>query len=136
LDDDESITECARREVLEETGLQIKQLRHLGFIDKPFEMNQQQNITLFVSAEYESGEAQVLEPDKCESWQWFDYANLPRPLFLPIALFLEQQSALNNNSKMVSSGRNDPGVESCADLYVLHCAAAVMPSNDDKDKCK
>ncbi len=136
LEDNESIVECARREVLEETSLQIKQLRHLGFTDKPFEMNQQQYITLFVSAEYESGEAKVLEPDKCESWQWFCPANLPNPLFLPITLFLEQQSALKNNSKTVFSGRNGSGVESYANLYALHCAAVVMPSSDDRGKCK
>jgi len=136
LEGDESVAECARREVLEETSLQIKQLRHLGFTDESFEMNQQQYITLFVSAEYESGEAQVLEPDKCGSWQWFDHANLPRPLFLPILLFLEQQSTLKNNSKMVSSNRNGPDVELCADLYALHCASSAMPSIDDKGKCK
>ncbi len=136
LEDNESIVECACREVLEETSLQIKKLRHLGFTDKPFEMNQQQYITLFVSAEYESGEAQALEPNKCESWQWFDHTNLPSPLFLPILLFLEQQSALKDNSKAVSSSRNGPGVESYADLYALHCAAVVIPSNDDKGECK
>ena len=136
LEGNESIVECALREVLEETSLQIKQLRHLGFTDKPFEMNQQQYITLFVSSEYESGEAQVLEPDKCESWQWFDHADLPRPLFFPIALFLEQQITLKDNSKTVSSSCNGQSDESYADLYALHCAAVVMPSNDDKDEYK
>ena len=108
LENGESIIECARREVLEETSLQIKQLRHFGFIDKPFEINQQQYITLLVTSEYASGEPQVLEPDKCEIWQWFDYRDLPSPLFLPITLFLEQQAALTTNTQ---------------DLYTLHCAA-------------
>jgi 8-oxo-dGTP diphosphatase len=108
LENNESIIECARREVLEETSLQIKQLRHLGFTDKPFEIDKKQYITLLVSSEYESGVPKALEPDKCESWQWFDYRDLPSPLFLPITLFLEQQAALTANAK---------------DLYALHCAA-------------
>lgn len=106
LENNESIVECAQREVLEETGLKIKQSRHLGFTDKPFEINQQQYVTLLVSSEYTSGEVQVLEPAKCEMWQWFDYNDLPAPLFLPITLFLEQL-VLKTHTK---------------DLYALHCA--------------
>ena len=134
LENDESVVECARREVLEETGLKIKQLRHLGFTDKSFEMNQQQYITLFVSAEYESGKAQVLEPDKCEDWQWFDCADLPAPLFSPITLFLEQQGVLKNDSKPDFSCFNTSQSKSQSkshstlfvDLYALHCSAKVM----------
>lgn len=27
------------------------------------------------------GEPKLLEPDKCEGWQWFDWDSLPEPLF-------------------------------------------------------
>lgn len=131
LENDESVIECARREALEETGLKIKQLRHLGFTDKSFEMNQQQYITLFVSAEYESGKVQVLEPDKCESWQWFDCADLPTPLFSPITLFLEQQlleqqRVLKRDSKSDVLYPSKSSSSLCVDLYVLHCEAKEM----------
>ena len=127
LENNESVVECARREVLEETGLQIKKLRHLGFTDKSFEMNQQQYITLFVSAEYKSGKAQVLEPDKCEHWQWFDCTDLPSPLFAPITLFLRQQSV----SRFNNSHSNSHSALS-VDLYTLHCAAEVVQSDEEK----
>ncbi len=94
LENGESVIECAYREVLEETGLKVKSLRHLGFTDETFVMGEHQYITLLVSALYESGEAETLEPDKCEVWQWFDYAQLPAPLFKPIEIFMSQQDDL------------------------------------------
>ena len=94
LENGESVIECASREVREETGLKVKALRHLGFTDKTFTMGQQQYITLLVSGLYESGVAKTLEPDKCEVWQWFDYQQLPAPLFKPIEIFMLQQNDL------------------------------------------
>ena len=94
LENDETVIGCAAREVLEETGLKIKALRHLSYTDKTFLVGSQQYITLFISCDYESGEAQVLEPGKCKVWQWFDYGQLPTPLFRPIEIFISQQIRL------------------------------------------
>ncbi len=105
LETAESVTACASREVSEETGLKIEALRHLGFTDKAFSVGQRQYTTLFVSGVYVSGEAQVLEPDKCECWQWFDYRHLPQPLFEPISLLMSQQDdlhALHHTSQVLS----------------------------------
>ncbi|MBE9567310.1 MAG: NUDIX domain-containing protein [Proteobacteria bacterium] len=105
LETGETVTQCARREVLEETGLQLTALRHLGFTDQQFDVGQRKYITLLISSEYTSGEAKALEPDKCKSWQWFDYSQLPSPLFLPIKLFLSQYD----------------------DLYDLHRRSVILP---------
>lgn len=110
LENDESVIACAQREVSEETGLQIKNLRHLGFTDKSFPSGRKKYITLLVSCDYSSGEAQALEPDKCLGWKWFNYEDLPSPLFEPINIFLSQQSDQKNS-----------------DLYSLHCASLVLP---------
>ena len=104
LEKDESVIECASREVAEETGLKVKALRHLGFTDEVFSVSQHQYVTLFVSCDFESGEALALEADKCEAWQWFDYRQLPTPLFRPIEIFISQQLRLQQNN-----------------LYNLHC---------------
>lgn len=104
LESYESVTQCATREVMEETGLEVNRIRHLGFTDKPFVIESRQYITLLVSGDYVSGELETREPEKCEAWQWFDYPDLPSPLFLPITSFIAQQG----------------------DLYALHRTAAVM----------
>ena len=110
LENNESVIECAVREVLEETSLEVKSLRHLGFTDSTFVIGKRQYITLLVSCDFKSGVAQSLEPDKCERWQWFDYQKLPAPLFKPITLFMSQ----------------------CDDLYAQHCDSFVLMDNPAK----
>jgi 8-oxo-dGTP diphosphatase len=120
LENNESVIACARREVLEETGLSIKNLRHLGYTDQPFAVAQKNYITLLVSCEYDSGEVKTLEPEKCAGWRWFDYRELPSPLFIPISNFLLQ---IKNQSVAVT-GKSD--------LYALHRASQVL-SNAPSD---
>lgn len=126
LEKNESVIDCAHREVLEETGLQIKHLRHLGFTNERFEMNQKQYIALFVSAEHHAGEVKVMEPDKCEVWQWFDYKRLPSSLFIPISLFLAQHSIATDLSASDKSDFNSRFSSTVEHLYSMHCAAQVL----------
>ena len=37
----------------------------------------------------EAGEPKVLEPDRCESWDWYDFDALPKPLFAPELITLD-----------------------------------------------
>lgn len=85
----ESIEDCARREVMEETSLKIKNIKHLDFTNDIFD-EEKHYITLFVVADYDSGDVTLCEPDKCERWEWFDWDNLPKPLFLTEQHLLEQ----------------------------------------------
>lgn len=86
----ESWEDCARREVMEEVGLVIGNLR-LGIVTNDiFEHDGLHYVTIGLIADYVSGVEQLLEPDKCLMWSWFDWDQLPRPLFLPI---LNQLSA-------------------------------------------
>lgn len=86
----ESIIDCARREVLEETGLQIEEFTIGSFTNDYFQNEQKHYVTLFVVGKYAGGRPLVMEPDKCSRWKWFDWNNLPRPLFLPIQNLLVQ----------------------------------------------
>ncbi len=86
----ETVEDCARREVAEEAGIRVRNIRSSGFTNDVFIDANKHYVTLFVSSEYESGEVRVMEPDKCEQWQWFRWDRLPEPLFLPIRNFLEQ----------------------------------------------
>jgi 8-oxo-dGTP diphosphatase len=86
----ESIEYCSEREVLEETGIKIKNIRQVTFTNDIFEKEEKHYITLFMIAEYASGTVNVMEPDKCERWEWFPWDNLPSPVFKPITNLLKQ----------------------------------------------
>ena len=83
----ESFEEGARREVLEETGLKLNDL-------KVFCVHNNKNehahfITIGLFSDNFSGEPKVMEPDEIVEWGWFDLNNLPTPLYFPTANMLE-----------------------------------------------
>ena len=84
LEFNESIEACARRDVFEETGLRIKNIRLGPYTNDMFAKEQKHYVTLFAVAEYDSGVLELKEPEKCETWDWFEWARLPEPPFLSI----------------------------------------------------
>ncbi len=92
----EEIKACAAREVLEETGIHIKNIRLGPYTNDIFEAENRHYITLFVIADHDSGEAEVREPDNCEKWGWFEPCLLPEPSFLPIQNLLKQYPNLES----------------------------------------
>lgn len=81
---------CAEREVFEETGLRIKNPEFIGVTNDIFYEEKQHFITIFIKADYDSGELKSMEPEKCSEWKWFSRGNLPQPLFLPITNLIKQ----------------------------------------------
>jgi 8-oxo-dGTP diphosphatase len=79
----ETIEEGASREVMEEVGITIKNIRKVAYTNDFFDTGKHY-VTLFVQADYDSGEVKVMEPDKCEKWEWAKWDEFPKPLFLPI----------------------------------------------------
>lgn len=79
----ESWEQCARREVMEETGIKIKNVRFGKVTNDIFDLEQKHYITICMVADYASGEVAIMEPDKCEKWDWFVWSKLPKELFLP-----------------------------------------------------
>ncbi|MFH1078200.1 MAG: NUDIX hydrolase [Patescibacteria group bacterium] len=86
----ESVEACAEREVAEETGLRVKDLRPVTFTNDVYEEEDKHYVTLFVVADHAEGEPRIMEPDRCEAWEWFAWDALPSPLFLPIRNLLQQ----------------------------------------------
>lgn len=92
----EPIEDCAKRELFEETGLTIRNLRSGPYTNDIFKTEQTHYITLFVIADYDSGELTVKEPKKCEKWEWFSWSRLPEPKFLPIQNLIKQKFKLKD----------------------------------------
>ncbi len=76
----ESFGKCAERETEEECGIEIKNIR-FGFLYNLKKYAPKHYVHLGLVADWEKGEPQVLEPEKCEGWSWYDLDDLPKPLF-------------------------------------------------------
>jgi 8-oxo-dGTP diphosphatase len=83
----ESFYQCAVREVLEETGMEVGPLRFLR-VHNATQYAPKHYVDLAFVAVWQAGEPQVREPDKVESWAWYSPDDLPSPLFamLPSAI--------------------------------------------------
>lgn len=94
--------DCAVRETLEETGVTLKNLRRGTYTNDIFEKEGKHYITLYVIAELDSGTPEVMEPDKCEEWRWFEWNSLPEPLFIPIQNLIKDSKDRFNPSNIIS----------------------------------
>lgn len=94
----ESVEDCARREVLEETGLEIQSVEPGPYANNFFASEGKHYITLFVTARCPTGKPRVLDPNKCSTWQWFRWSELPQPLFAPLASLVRSGYESHNAS--------------------------------------
>jgi 8-oxo-dGTP diphosphatase len=108
----ESPEECAARELDEETGLKVKNIRYLTATNDIMKADNKHYITLFMVCvrEDDSQEAEVLEPDKCEEWVWWSWEELlkyvkiteegkegevlEKKLFVPVLNLVKQRPGL------------------------------------------
>ena len=83
----ESFEECARREVREECGLEIQNVRFelVANVQK----YERHHVLVGFIADWKAGEPQVLEPEKLDSWNWYNVDELPQPLFRATELMIE-----------------------------------------------
>ena len=85
----EEVEDCARREVMEETGIKIKNLRKGPYVNDLFRKEAKHYLTLYIIADYDSGE-EIMDSDSLEQLGWFEWDRMPRPLFLPVENLLKQ----------------------------------------------
>jgi 8-oxo-dGTP diphosphatase len=88
LEPNEGILSCARREVHEETGVEITDLQPGPWTEDRFEASGLRYLTVFVHARHAGGEPRALEPRKAAQWGWFSPQALPAPLFTPLQSLL------------------------------------------------
>ncbi|KAL8198118.1 hypothetical protein R6Q57_030166 [Mikania cordata] len=90
LESGESYVECAAREVKEETGLDIKNIKFLTTINNIPYGSIHLDVTYMCAYLSDPNQTpQNIEPDKCEGWEWFDLNNLPEPMFGPLREMLQ-----------------------------------------------
>lgn len=78
----ETIIDCALREVMEETGLIVSNPTIATFSEDFYADEGKHYVTFLVTVDWTAGEPEVKEPDKCLGWDWYQYEQLPAPLFL------------------------------------------------------
>ncbi|KPV75914.1 uncharacterized protein RHOBADRAFT_52926 [Rhodotorula graminis WP1] len=100
----ESPEACAVREVAEETGLVVREddVRFLTATNDVFAAERKHYVTLFVACRVDDVKPEVLEPDKCERWEWCSWEHLKElaldpdtNLFLPLRNLILQRPELD-----------------------------------------
>jgi len=83
LEFNENLSDCAIREMEEETGMLLVRDYNLIDITKPFaatndifQKEKKHYITLYLRANYIRGTPRVMEPDKCEEWKWYKWNDI------------------------------------------------------------
>ena len=84
----ESFENVAKREVKEETGMEIDNVRFLRLYNLK-EYAPKHYVDVGLLADWKSGEPKVMELNRCEGWDWYDLDNLPSPLFATIPSYIE-----------------------------------------------
>lgn len=80
LESGQTFDECAKIETKEETGIEIKNIK-FHFIANLKNLHGKHYVHIQLSAEWKSGQPEVLEPEKCEGWEWYPADKLPKPIF-------------------------------------------------------
>ncbi|KAF7720887.1 Nudix hydrolase 15, mitochondrial, partial [Apophysomyces ossiformis] len=100
LEFNESFEECARREVLEETNLELDNIQFVTATNDPMPADNKHYVTVFVQSTVDRndiGRLRVMEPEKLEGeWEWVSWKDIHqyKPLFTPIQHFLQQPSQI------------------------------------------
>ena len=86
MESGESPQQAARREVREETGLALGDLRFVSITNNVFSAGKHSISLVFEAECVERGELVTREYEKCHAWEWRRWDELNDQLFLPLRL--------------------------------------------------
>lgn len=75
----ESFEECTKREVLEECGVEIEDVR-FAYVANITEYAPKHYVQIGMIARWKSGEPKNMEPEKADEVGWYDINALPQPI--------------------------------------------------------
>ncbi len=101
LEPGEEIGDCATRETKEECGLDVEFSSIAAITNDIFKEKGVHYVTIFANCRYGGGSPVVKEPHKCESWDWFEFENLPENLFLPFKNLVESIASFEDLKKRI-----------------------------------
>ena len=88
----ESPETCAIREVKEETGVSIGDVRFIAITNDDFAASGKHYITIWMQGRYISGTPTIKAPYEMSTVDWFTLDALPRPLFLSLRNLVDGRS--------------------------------------------
>jgi 8-oxo-dGTP diphosphatase len=80
----ETLEETALREMKEEAGpsIEVSNVKLWTVTNTRFYNEDKHYVVICLVADWVSGLAEIVEPEKCECWEWFDWDDLPSPLMM------------------------------------------------------
>lgn len=98
LDYGETFEQCSKREIMEEVGVEITNIKFVVANNNLF-ADRKHYITIVMKADWLSGEATIMEPEKCSDLIWCTLEEIPEPLFLPLETFIRENKELLDDEK-------------------------------------
>lgn len=93
IDKGESVLECAKRELLEETGIETDNFEFVcARLIEPYEIDgikADPYVAFAMMAKQWQGEPKTMEPEKNEGWEWHSLDKLPELIFPPVSMLVE-----------------------------------------------
>lgn len=97
LDHGETLERCAAREAMEETGIEVSNLRFRAVTNDVFTDEGKHYVTVWMEGDYRTGEPTLGAAHEMSDVGWFPWDELPEPLFLPLKNLLEGRCYPDSN---------------------------------------
>lgn len=102
----ENFFDCAKRELKEETNLDMQGVKIVGAVNNIFSPdNHYVNVDVWVYGV--KGEVKNMEPDKCDKIEWLKLDNLPKEIMLTIPNLFKAYPNLPEEFKKLNSFENE-----------------------------